>query len=575
MEQRYDVIIVGAGLAGLRAAIELGQETRVAVISKVFATRSHSGAAQGGIGAAIGNEEKDSWEWHMFDTIKGSDYLGDQDAIEVMTTDAPRVVYELEHMGVPFNRTADGKIAQRAFGGHTRDFGAAPVKRACFAADRTGRVILDTLWEKCLQRGIDFYHEYHIASLLVDNGRCVGVVAYELASGQIHVLHCKALMLATGGAGKILKTTSNAMASTGDGMAIAYQAGAPLQDMEFVQFHPTGIYKLGILISEAARGEGGILRNKDGERFMVRYAPVIKDLAPRDMVSRCILEEVRAGRGIDGKDYVHLDLTHLGEEVLKTKLSEIIGFARTYSGVDANKAPIPVQPTCHYMMGGIATDAEGRVITDNKGTAFEGLFAAGECACVSVHGANRLGCNSLLDTLVFGRRAGQTMDKYIHTVGWPKIPKALESEATRTISDALGKDGSERIGPILAEMQELMMTHVSVFRQQSDLDQALDGVRRLKERYGHVALTDKGRCFNRELMDYFELGYMLDLAEVITASALWRKESRGAHFREDFPQRNDDQFLVHSMVALDSAGHPRQFTRPVTITRFQPKERTY
>jgi succinate dehydrogenase flavoprotein subunit len=575
MNQRYDVIIVGSGLAGLRAAIELSQDTRVAVITKVFATRSHSGAAQGGIGAAIGNEEKDDWQWHMFDTVKGSDYLGDQDAIEIMTRDAPRVVYELEHMGVPFNRTPEGKIAQRAFGGHTRDFGAAAVKRACYAADRTGRVILDTLWEKSLQRGIDFFHEYHVVSLLVENDRCCGVCMYQLSTGRIHTLHCKALLLATGGAGKIYKTTSNAMASTGDGMALAYRAGAPLQDMEFVQFHPTGIYKLGILISEAARGEGGVLRNSQGERFMERYAPTIKDLAPRDMVSRCILEEVRAGRGIDGKDYVHLDLTHLPQEEIGTKLAEIIGFARTYAGVDAKKEPIPVQPTCHYMMGGIATDGEGRVVRDSKGGVFEGLFAAGECACVSVHGANRLGCNSLLDTLVFGRRAGRSMARYIHTVGWPKVPDTLEADTLRRIGAARDTGGTERIGALLSDMQVTMMDDVSVFRKRENLTRTLATLRSLKERYRHAVLTDGSKRFNRELMDYFELGHMLDLAEVICLGALWREESRGAHFREDFPKRNDDQFLVHSMVTVNDAGEPTVGTRPVTITRFEPKERTY
>ncbi len=575
MEHRFDVVIVGAGLAGLRAAIELGEETRVAVISKVFTTRSHSGAAQGGIGAAIGNEEPDSWEWHMFDTVKGSDYLGDQDAIEIMARDAPRVIYELEHLGVPFNRTAEGKIAQRAFGGHTREFGKAPVKRACYAADRTGRVILDTLWEKSLQRGIAFFDEFQIVALLVAEGRCGGVVAYELATGRTHIFHCKALLLATGGAGKIFKTTSNAMASTGDGLALALRAGAPLEDMEFVQFHPTGIYKLGILISEAARGEGGILRNRAGERFMERYAPVIKDLAPRDMVSRCILEEVRAGRGIDGKDYVHLDLTHLGAEVIGGKLSEIIEFARTYAGVDARKESIPVQPTCHYMMGGIATNAEGQVVLDDKGTVLPGLFAAGECACVSVHGANRLGCNSLLDTLVFGRRAGKAMARHIHSVGWRPLPEAYTRETTGAFAQIAGRDGPERIGPLLMRMQETMMANVSVFRTQAGLEQTLAEVRGLKARYARVGLTDRGRCFNRELMDYLELGYMLDLAEIIAMSALWREESRGAHYREDFPKRDDQRFLAHSMAVSDEGGPPRMFTRPVAVTRFQPKERTY
>jgi succinate dehydrogenase / fumarate reductase, flavoprotein subunit len=575
MEHRFDVVIIGSGLAGLRAAIELGEDTRVAVISKVFATRSHSGAAQGGIGAAIGNEEEDSWEWHMFDTVKGSDYLGDQDAIEVMARDAPRVIYELEHLGVPFNRTAEGKIAQRAFGGHTRNFGQAAVKRACYAADRTGRVILDTLWEKSLQRGITFFNEFQIVSLLIEEGRCGGVAAYELATGRVHVFHCKALMLATGGAGKIYKTTSNAMASTGDGLALALRAGVPLQDMEFVQFHPTGIYKLGILISEAARGEGGILRNRDGERFMERYAPVIKDLAPRDMVSRCILNEIRAGRGIEGKDYVHLDLTHLGEEVIGGKLSEIIEFAHTYSGVDARKESIPVQPTCHYMMGGIATNAEGQVVLDGQGSIMPGLFAAGECACVSVHGANRLGCNSLLDTLVFGRRAGKAMARHIHSVGWRTLPEALVKQAVGDFTRRVDQEGSERIGALLIRMQNLMMEDVSVFRTQESLTRALSEVRSLKERYPRVGLTDKGRCFNRELLDYCELGYMLELAEIITMAALWREESRGAHSREDFPKRDDARFLKHSMAAATESGEPRLFTRPVAITRFKPKERTY
>jgi succinate dehydrogenase / fumarate reductase flavoprotein subunit len=574
MKHQLDVIIVGAGLAGLRAAIELGEKANVAVISKVFATRSHSGAAQGGIGAALGNEEEDSWEWHMFDTVKGSDYLGDQDAIETMAKDAPRTIYELEHLGVPFNRTAEGKIAQRAFGGHTRNFGEAPVKRACFAADRTGRVILDTLWEQCLQRGIKFYNEFQVISLMVKDGHCCGLMAYELATGKLHPLYSKAVLLATGGAGKIFKTTSNALASTGDGMAIAYRAGAPLEDMEFVQFHPTGIYKLGILISEAARGEGGILRNNDGERFMERYAPVIKDLAPRDMVSRCILEEVRAGRGIDGKDFVHLDLTHLGKDVIDSKLAEITGFARTYAGVDATKAPIPVQPTCHYMMGGIACDANGHVIVDPDGTPFQGLFAAGECACVSVHGANRLGCNSLLDTLVFGRRAGIEMRQYVNDVPEPEPAGDFEKDAADTISGLMARDGKEKIGRIQAEMQEVMMDNVSVFRQAQGLDTALDKISELKSRYLHITLVDKGSCFNRDLLDALELGYMLDLAEAIAMGALHREESRGAHSREDFPERNDEKFLHHSMIRYSEKG-PTVFEKPVTVTRFQPKERKY
>jgi succinate dehydrogenase / fumarate reductase, flavoprotein subunit len=575
MKHQFDVVIVGSGLAGLRAAIELGEDASVAVLSKVFATRSHSGAAQGGIGAALGNEEEDNWEWHMFDTVKGSDYLGDQDAIEILARDAPRTIYELEHLGVPFNRTPDGKIAQRAFGGHTRNFGEAPVKRACYAADRTGRVILDTLWEKCLQQGIRFFNEFQLMSLIIHDGQCCGVMAYELATGKLHTLQSKAVLLATGGYGKVFKTTSNAFASTGDGLAIAYRAGAPLEDMEFVQFHPTGIYKLGILISEAARGEGGILLNNEGERFMERYAPVIKDLAPRDMVSRCILEEVRAGRGIDGKDYVHLDLTHLGKEVLDTKLAEITGFARTYAGVEPVKEPIPVQPTCHYMMGGIATDVDGRVITDSEGTVFPGLYAAGECACVSVHGANRLGCNSLLDILVFGRRAGKEMHRFIPTVGSIELPPSPEKVVADQITALLQSKGKESTGPIRAEMQKVMMDKVSVFRHQEALEEALEKVRELKERYRQISVQDKGNCFNRDLLDTIELGYMLDLAEVIALGALRREESRGAHSREDFPKRDDEKWLVHTMFRHSTDEGPQVFFKPVTITRFEPKERKY
>jgi succinate dehydrogenase / fumarate reductase, flavoprotein subunit len=574
MDQHYDAVIVGAGLAGLRAAIELGERARVAVISKVFATRSHSGAAQGGIGAAIGNEEEDSWEWHMFDTVKGSDYLGDQDAIEIMTRDAARAIYELEHLGVPFNRTRDGRIAQRAFGGHTSGFGKAPVKRACYAADRTGRVILDTLWEQCLRKGIDFFDEFQVLSLMINGGSCSGVVAYELATGAVVAFHSRAVLLATGGAGKMFKTTSNALASTGDGMALAYRAGIPLEDMEFVQFHPTGIYKLGILISEAARGEGGVLRNGHGERFMERYAPVIKDLAPRDMVSRCILEEIRAGRGIDGKDFVHLDLTHLGQDVIGRKLAEITGFAKTYAGVDAAREPIPVQPTCHYMMGGIAANADGEAVVDAGGTPLPGLFAAGECACVSVHGANRLGCNSLLDTLVFGRRAGVAMREFLQAAKPATPSDTFRKQAEALLSMLMASEGPEKIGVIMADMQQTMMEHVSVFRHAQGLQAALTRVGELQERCTRISIRDKGSCFNRNLLEAIELGHMLDLAEVVIRGALYRKESRGAHYREDFPKRDDDHFLHHTMVRSISGG-AHLFLRPVVITRFQPRERTY
>jgi succinate dehydrogenase / fumarate reductase, flavoprotein subunit len=576
MNHDYDVVIIGAGLAGLRAAIELSENIKVAVITKVFATRSHSGAAQGGIGATLGNEEEDDWQWHMFDTVKGSDYLGDQDAIEIMTKDAPRTIYELEHMGVPFNRTSEGKIAQRAFGGHTRNFGEAPIKRACFAADRTGRVILDTLWEKNLQAGIDFFDEFHVLSLFVNDGQCCGVSAYELSTGKIHSFRSKAVLMATGGAGKIFKTTSNAFASTGDGMALAFKAGAVLEDMEFVQFHPTGIYKLGVLISEAARGEGGILRNKDGERFMERYAPVIKDLAPRDVISRCMLEEIRRGKGIDGKDYLHLDLTHLGKNILDSKLAEISGFARTYAGVDPIKEPIPVHPTCHYMMGGIATDYDGQVVIDDQKTIFPGLYAAGECACVSVHGSNRLGCNSLLDTLVFGRRAGKAIQNFVNSQKPLKIQSDQIAKIEKDISSLMNRDTGENPHGILKELEETMMKDVSVFRHADGLNNALNKIGELKNRYKKVNVTDKSNCFNRNLLDVLELGHMLDLSEVIALGALIREESRGAHYREDFNQRNDKKFLNHTLFrCLGKDAEPEYFTKPVSITRFEPKERKY
>jgi succinate dehydrogenase / fumarate reductase flavoprotein subunit len=412
-------------------------------------------------------------------------------------------------------------------------------------------------------------------SLIVHKEQCCGVVAYELATGKLHTFHCKAVLLATGGAGKIYKTTSNAFASTGDGMAIAYRAGAPLEDMEFVQFHPTGIYKLGILISEAARGEGGILLNNDGERFMESYAPVIKDLAPRDMISRCMLEEMRAGRGIDGQDYFHLDLTHLGQDVIENRLAEITSFARTYAGVDPVKEPIPVQPTCHYMMGGIATDYEGRVIVDEKNTPYTGLFAAGECACVSVHGANRLGCNALLDTLVFGRRAGMQIKDFVQSVAQPELPAKPDKSDAETIRMLMKSTGKETSGTIRAELQESMMENVSVFRQKNSLTAALDKIRQLKTRYQSLSIQDKGNCFNRDLLDAIELGHLLDLAEVITQGALKREESRGAHSREDFPERDDEKFLSHTMMRYDAAKGPQIFTKPVAVTKFEPKERKY
>jgi succinate dehydrogenase / fumarate reductase flavoprotein subunit len=570
----HDIVIVGAGLAGFRAAVEVADQTDLAVVSKVFPTRSHSGVAQGGITAPLGNEEEDHWEWHFFDTVKGSDYLGDQDAIEIMVKDSPRAIYELEHMGVPFSRTSEGKIAQRNFGGHTRDYGKKPVKRACCAADHTGRVVLDTLFDQCLRHQVKFYSEHYVLSLVFEEGRCSGVVIYDLATGELHLLLAKAVLLATGGCGKIYKTTSNGKSTTGEMFNLVYQLGIPLQDMEFVQFHPTGLYPLGILVSEAARGEGGILRNRLGERFMERYAPTVKDLAARDVVSRAILTEIREKRGIAGKDYVHLDLTHLGEEKILEKLWEIASFVRIYLGIDPVYEPIPVQPTCHYIMGGIPTNVDGGVLSDEKGSIVHGLYAAGECACVSVHGANRLGCNSLLDLLVFGRRSGLAMKNEIKQYEPPSISadplKAVEEKITRL----LNHKGKEKIDPIRQKMQSVMMDYGSVFRNEEGLKKGTEEIRILKERYKDMEILDKGKHFNFELMEAIELDHQLNLSEVILFSALHRRESRGAHFREDFPMRADRYYLKHTLIYQTGKG-PGVRYKPVKITRFQPEARVY
>ncbi len=574
MNFQHDMVIVGAGLAGLRAAVECADQTDVAVISKVFPTRSHSGAAQGGITAALGNEEEDHWEWHLFDTVKGSDYLADQDAVEIMVRDAPRVIYELEHMGVPFNRTEEGKIAQRNFGGHTRDYGKKLVKRACHAADHTGRVVLDTLYDQCLRHRVKFYPEHHVLSLAFEEGRCRGVVTYDLATGDLHFLEAKAVLLATGGCGKIYKTTSNSFATTGECLNLAYEQGIPLEDMEFIQFHPTGLYPLGILVSEAARGEGGLLRNRLGERFMEKYAPTIKDLAARDVVSRAILTEIREGRGIGGKDYVHLDLTHLGEKKIQEKLWEIASFVRIYAGIDPVHQSIPVQPTCHYVMGGIPTDTDGRVLADEKRSTVKGLYAAGECACVSIHGANRLGCNSLLDLLVFGRRSGMAMKQAASKDGYDRSSQDFLRPAEERIAGLLNRKGKVQVAGLRQRMQSLMMEYGSVFRTEDGLKKAMEEIRSLKSSYSDIAISNQGKTFNYELMEAIELGHQLDLSEIILLSALHRKESRGAHFREDFPGRADGYYLKHTLVFKTPRG-PQVRYKPVKITRFQPEARIY
>ncbi|MGH7450901.1 MAG: succinate dehydrogenase flavoprotein subunit [bacterium] len=577
MVLQYDVVIVGAGGAGCRAALEIPEGIRCAVITKVFPTRSHTAAAQGGVCAALGNEEEDSWEWHMFDTVKGSDYLGDQDAIEILTHDAPQTIYELEHIGMPFSRNKDGRIAQRRFGGHTRNFGEAAVQRACFAADRTGHIMLHTLYENCVKKGVEFFSEFFLLDVLIEDNICRGVVAMDILTSEIHTFYAKAVMFATGGACKVFRISSNAHGLVGDGIAMAYNRGVPIEDHEFVQFHPTGLFKLGILVSEAARGEGGILRNKNGERFMERYAPTIKDLAPRDVVSRCIYTEFREGRGIvgdDGTQYVHLDLTHLGKEVIDKKLPDVTGFARTYLGVEPIKEPIPIQPTAHYIMGGIPTDLNGQVRANHKEKLVTGFYAAGECACVSVHGANRLGTNSLLDIIVYGRRTGKAMTEFIHENDFAPLPKDVDKLVREKIEWISKSSGKESVAELRQRLQDEMMDKCSVFREEKGLTAACETVRELKARYQNIHIDDHTRTFNTDLLDAIELGYLLDNAEVIVEGALARKESRGAHYRDDYSKRDDKNWLKHTFAYKTENGVKLEY-KPVTITKFQPKERKY
>jgi succinate dehydrogenase / fumarate reductase flavoprotein subunit len=572
----YDAVIVGAGGAGLRAAIETAGKCHTAVITKLYPTRSHTGAAQGGMCAALANVEEDSWEWHTFDTVKGGDYLVDQPAAEIMCREAIDAVIELEHFGMPFNRTPEGKIDQRTFGGHTRNHGEASVKRACYSADRTGHMILQTLFQQCVQRGVNFFNEYQVLDISFVDGRVAAVVAYELATGDLHVFQTKAVLFATGGFGKMFKVSSNAHTLTGDGPGVLYRRGLPLQDMEFFQFHPTGIYKLGILLSEAARAEGGILRNAEGERFMERYAPTIKDLAPRDMVSRSILTEIREGRGIGPlKDYVHLDLTHLTPEHIDAKLPDITDFVRTYQGLEPKTDLIPIQPTAHYAMGGIPTNVQGEVVVDNQNTVFPGLYAAGECACVSVHGANRLGTNSLLDIVVFGRRGGKSMADYVQTAGFVDVPKGVEDPVRGRIERLKASTAGEKVGAIRQELQEEMTDKASVFRTDESLSAVLRTVQECKERFEGVTIDDKGDVFNYDLTEALELGYLIDLAEALVIGARARTESRGGHFRDDHPLREDEHWLKHTLATREDDGTVRLDYKPVEMGPYIPMERKY
>lgn len=581
MIHQYDLVIVGAGLAGLRAAVETSNYAKVAVISKVFPTRSHSGAAQGGIAAALGNEEPDCIEWHIFDTVKGSDYLGDQDAIEMMVKEAPEVIYELEHMGVPFSRTKEGKIAQRQFGGHTKEVVDAqgnkkrvPVLRACYSADRTGHVILHTLYEQCVKNNVKFFSEYFITSLILKDNICRGVVAINLKDTTLHIFHSKALLFATGGYGRAYRVTSNAYANSGDGVAIAFRAGIPLEDMEFVQFHPTGLYPLGILVTEGARGEGGYLLNNNGERFMKNYAPTVMELAPRDMVTRSIQTEINEGRGINGKDYVYLDLTHLGREKLKERLPEITGFAKTYAGIDPAESPIPILPTAHYSMGGIPTDLYGNVCANEKGKLVTGFFAAGECACISVHGANRLGTNSLLDAVVHGRRAGKTILKFLEEAELSPLPLNVGEADREYLNQLFSRTGTENADVIRKTLKTEMTNKCGVFRNEADLKSALETVRALRERFKNINLSFKGKVFNTELMEIIETGNLLEFSEVIILGALERKECRGAHWRTDYEKRDDVNWLKHTFAFKTDKGIKLKY-KPVTILNYQPQERKY
>jgi succinate dehydrogenase / fumarate reductase flavoprotein subunit len=590
-----EVLIVGAGGAGLMAALYASRTASTAVLSKLYPIRSHTGAAQGGVGAALASEEEDHPEWHTFDTVKGSDYLGDQDAIEFMCNEAVPIVYELEHMGLPFNRTADGRIAQRPFGGHTNNQTGKPVRRAAYAADRTGHMILQTLYQQCIKQRVTFFDEFQVLDLLVEDGTARGAVAVALATGELHVFHAKAVVFATGGYGRAWEITSNAHSYTGDGIAIAMRRGVPAEDMEFFQFHPTGIYKMGILITEGVRGEGGVLVNDKGERFMEHYAPHVKDLASRDVISRAMYLEMREGRGIAGRRYLYLDVRPetvnryaeldgrtrpdgspyrvTGEEIL-SKLPDIIDFCRTYLGVDPVTQPMPVQPTAHYAMGGIPTDLNGRVLLDADGSVMPGFFAAGECACVSVHGANRLGTNSLLDILVFGKHAGLQAATWARRSDYLRLPAEPEGPLREQLEALRSGRGDERPAELRRRLQEAMSEGVGVFRTEAGMKQAEATIAELKERYGRVRIDDTGRVFNTDLLEAWELGCLLDCAQVTAVSALQRTESRGAHAREDFPQRDDERWLKHTLAHVQ-AGRITLAYKPARVTLFQPKVRVY
>ncbi len=566
---KSDALVVGTGLAGLRAALALADAgIDTITISKVYPTRSHSVSAQGGIAAAIAHASDDSTELHMWDTVKGSDYLGDQDAIEMFVNEAIETVYEMEHMGVVFSRMPDGRIAQRRFGGHSRP-------RAVYAADYTGHVLLHTLFEQCIKKRVRFFNEFFVLKLVYrEDGVVSGVIAWDIRNGGLHIFNAKATLFATGGFGRAFKVTSNSFANTGDGLALVLREGLPIEDLEFVQFHPTGLYRLGILVSEAARGEGGYLINGKGERFMKNYAPERMELAPRDVVARAEQTEINEGRGIDGKDYVYIDLRHLGAEKIKERLPQIRELAMNFLGVDPIEAPIPIQPTAHYQMGGIPTTKKGEVTKDSKNTIVPGFYAAGEAACVSIHGANRLGTNSQQEAITMGRITGRAMAEFVKKAELFSVPEQAVEEAEAHVRRYLEGNGSVRPNELREKLHDTMTGKVGIFRNENDLSEAVQIVRELEEQIPNMRVEDKGVIFNLDLMEALETENLLIFSEVVAAGALNRKESRGAHYRTDYPRRDDKNWLKHTLAWKTPEGVKFDY-KPVVITRYQPQERKY